>query len=306
MIGVRPLWLVIPAFNAAGTVARAVGGRVHLPGVGRVVVVDDGSTDGTAETARAAGADVIAQANAGPSAARNAALDAAAAAGADVLLLDADDELLPACVERLSAAMDRRPGARVAIAAFRRVLPGGREDDRLEPVWSVLERMGGSPSAALLPDCPLSASGLYLPHKTLESGARFDTSLRTHEDRDFVYRAARDGPLACTDAPAILKHEGHGQMTGDPGLAGVFLSDCLAFLERHREAIPPGNDSRLGAALRHYLKRYAKASLRLRRPIDRALWKRAVERLRSLNERPGWRTRRYQLLASAATVLRVF
>ena len=48
---------IIPAYNARETIAGVVGGVLrHL---GTVIVADDGSTDGTAEAARAAGADVI-------------------------------------------------------------------------------------------------------------------------------------------------------------------------------------------------------------------------------------------------------
>src|ERR1035441_10517699 len=47
---------VIPARNEAATVARAVHSLAaqHCPGVFHIVVVDDDSTDGTADTARAA------------------------------------------------------------------------------------------------------------------------------------------------------------------------------------------------------------------------------------------------------------
>ncbi len=48
---------VIPAFNEARSIATVVSGI--CPSVDRVIVVDDGSTDGTAERARAAGADVV-------------------------------------------------------------------------------------------------------------------------------------------------------------------------------------------------------------------------------------------------------
>ena len=48
---------VIPAFNEAGSIATVVEGVRDL--VSHVIVVDDGSTDGTAELARAAGAEVL-------------------------------------------------------------------------------------------------------------------------------------------------------------------------------------------------------------------------------------------------------
>jgi glycosyltransferase involved in cell wall biosynthesis len=48
---------LIPAFNEAATIAKVVAGV--SPHVAAVCVIDDGSTDGTAEAARRAGADVL-------------------------------------------------------------------------------------------------------------------------------------------------------------------------------------------------------------------------------------------------------
>jgi len=50
---------VVPCKDEADRIAATVAAVAALPQVGRVVVVDDGSTDGTAEAARAAGADVV-------------------------------------------------------------------------------------------------------------------------------------------------------------------------------------------------------------------------------------------------------
>ena len=50
---------VVPCKDEAERIAATVAAVAALPQVGRVVVVDDGSTDGTADEARAAGADVV-------------------------------------------------------------------------------------------------------------------------------------------------------------------------------------------------------------------------------------------------------
>jgi len=50
---------VIPAKDEADRIAATVAAVRGIPGVDLVVVVDDGSSDGTAEIARAAGADVV-------------------------------------------------------------------------------------------------------------------------------------------------------------------------------------------------------------------------------------------------------
>lgn len=87
---------VIPAYNAAASVARAIDSvlaQTRPPE--QIIVVDDGSADNTADMVRAYGEKVILirQENAGASAARNTAINAAK--GDWIAFLDADDEWLP-------------------------------------------------------------------------------------------------------------------------------------------------------------------------------------------------------------------
>ena len=51
--------VIIPAFEAAPTVPRTVAGVRSVLPAARVIVVDDGSSDGTARSAADAGADVF-------------------------------------------------------------------------------------------------------------------------------------------------------------------------------------------------------------------------------------------------------
>jgi len=98
--------VIIPAYQSVGTIGRAlesVAAQTVTPR--RVIVVDDGSGDGTAEAARAhngklGGSEliVIEQANKGAGAARNRAL--AEAETEYVAFLDADDEWLADKLER--------------------------------------------------------------------------------------------------------------------------------------------------------------------------------------------------------------
>ena len=71
------------------------------------IVVDDGSTDETAEVAAACGTRVIRQPNRGVGAARNTGLNVAG--GELVTFLDADDELLPDAIESGVAFLETRP-----------------------------------------------------------------------------------------------------------------------------------------------------------------------------------------------------
>lgn len=88
--------VVIPAYNSAATLARAIESvRAQSWPAHEIIVVDDGSLDATADVARQFGETVrlIQQPNSGVSVARNAG--AAAASGDWLAFLDADDWYAP-------------------------------------------------------------------------------------------------------------------------------------------------------------------------------------------------------------------
>ena len=93
--------ILIPAFNAERWIARTIESALAQTWPAKeIVVVDDGSADRTLAIARGfggRGVRVIAQANAGAAAARNAALRAAQ--GSYIQFLDADDLLHPHKIE---------------------------------------------------------------------------------------------------------------------------------------------------------------------------------------------------------------
>jgi glycosyltransferase involved in cell wall biosynthesis len=105
---VSEAFAVIPAKDAARTVGGVVAGlKRAVPGI-EVVVVDDGSTDGTAEAARAAGAAVVRHPrNRGKGAALQSGFDESLRRGASrVVTLDADGQHEPEAASRLLAALD--------------------------------------------------------------------------------------------------------------------------------------------------------------------------------------------------------
>lgn len=87
---------IVPAKDEAERIRRTVCAVAGLPEVGHVVVVDDGSSDRTAELARAAGADVVQHLrNRGKAAAMMTGADHTAGSvwsGAPLLFVDADLE----------------------------------------------------------------------------------------------------------------------------------------------------------------------------------------------------------------------
>jgi glycosyltransferase involved in cell wall biosynthesis len=124
---------VIPAYNEATRIATVV--DQARPYVESVVVVNDGSTDGTAAAAKAAGALVISHAeNCGAGAATMTGIDAARAMGADVLItLDADGQhdprdipalLKPVADNAADIVFANRFGQRNRIPFIRRLFNG--------------------------------------------------------------------------------------------------------------------------------------------------------------------------------------
>jgi polyisoprenyl-phosphate glycosyltransferase len=99
---------VIPAYNEAGRITRVLTTLAAAPSVGRILVIDDGSTDGTADAVRAHPAAasgrlrVVTQPNGGKGAAMRHGAEQAG--GADVLLFF-DADLLGLTVEHVESLL---------------------------------------------------------------------------------------------------------------------------------------------------------------------------------------------------------
>ncbi len=118
--------MVIPCLNEAATVGEVVrGARAWVP---RVIVVDDGSTDGTAAQALEAGATVCRRTcRGGKGAAIHEGIHAAGLAGYEwVLLMDGDGQHAPGDIPSLLTAAERTRADLVI---------GNRMDDAASIPW---------------------------------------------------------------------------------------------------------------------------------------------------------------------------
>jgi glycosyltransferase involved in cell wall biosynthesis len=181
--------VVIPAYNARRWLASAVDSVLTQTYQSvEIIVVDDGSTDGTAGFVASRYPDIVLlrQANRGLSAARNAGLDAAR--GDFVQFLDADDVLLPAKLEKQVALLQERTSLAGVYCDFQYLeSDGGRTasgfdevgDDRV--LRSLLRRNFIVAHAPLLRTAVVRA----------QNG--FDESLTACEDYDLWLRLAAAG-----------------------------------------------------------------------------------------------------------------
>jgi len=100
--------VIVPAYNAAVTLPACLAAIVAHPGESReIIVVNDGSTDGTARIAKEAGALVVEQQRQGPAAARNAG--ALLAKGDVLVFIDADVLVHPGAIDRMIEALEADP-----------------------------------------------------------------------------------------------------------------------------------------------------------------------------------------------------
>jgi len=136
----RKLIIQIPCFNEEGMLAETLAALPHsIPGVDVIetLIIDDGSTDGTADVARRAGATYLLRlpVHAGLARAFSLGLDAALKLGADVIVnTDADHQYPGADIPRLAAPLlaghvdmmigDRGPTASRHFGAVKRLLQG--------------------------------------------------------------------------------------------------------------------------------------------------------------------------------------
>ena len=205
--------VVIPCFNAKPYIAAAIRSAMvqDWPDL-EIVVVDDGSSDGSAELVQTTFPEVqlIRQANLGVAAARNKGI--AHAQGDWIAFLDADDIWLPGKLHAQWALIAVSPSARMAYTAWQvwtctdpSPAPGYLaqlvEQSRNAARWA---GPSGWVYAQLLLDCEVWTSTV-LAHKSIfaEVG-HFDPTLRIGEDYDLWLRASRVTPILRVPYPYAL------------------------------------------------------------------------------------------------------
>lgn len=188
--------VVIPTFNRAGIVGAAIDSVLSQSFAAyEVIVVDDGSSDGTGERLRAYEGRIrsIRRDNGGLSRARNTGIEAAT--GEWVAFLDDDDEYRPGKLAACAEFVERRPGIDVFASNTAIVSADGSSVDlfRMRGVadpgeMGVVER----PLPYVLASCFFAQS--IMVRRTALLAAGMFTPDRYYEDLDLASRLAVRGP----------------------------------------------------------------------------------------------------------------
>lgn len=205
MTGARDVTLVIPARNATRTIracldaVEAVRTRAGSR-LDRVILVDDGSTDGTAEAAREHGVEIVAGAGRGPAAARN--LGWRRATTPLVWFLDSDCVCEPEALERLLAHLDGSDRERVAGV-------GGTYS--IAPDATLLERLIHEEIVVRHARMPvetdfLATFDVLYRREVLERFGGFDERYITAEDAEFGFRLLDEGWRLRFERGSVVRH----------------------------------------------------------------------------------------------------
>jgi glycosyltransferase involved in cell wall biosynthesis len=196
--------VVVTNYNYARFLPEAVDSALAQEGgPPRVVVVDDGSTEPATEAVLAAlppAVEVVRQANVGLSAARNAGL--ARAATPFLIVLDADDRLLPGALATLKAPLLAEPaplGFSYGITRFFGDWDGILDMPPYDPFKLLYRHMIGSTA--------------LMRRELFEATGGFDPAIRGFEDWEFWLHALERGWIGRRVEVETFLYRRHGSTT---------------------------------------------------------------------------------------------
>lgn len=228
----RPVFvsIVLPTCNRADLVGRAIRSVLTQTVVDfEVLVVDDGSTDTTAQVIAAISDPRIRSlrldVNGGVSRARNTAITLAR--GQWIAFLDDDNEWAPNYLERQLALAASRPGADVVYCRARR-----RNDRTGQDIGLVPTVIRDGPAFRYLVNRWYPAmSSTMVRRERLSAVGGFDEQLRVAEDWDLWLRLGKQTNFAGTPEVLVVRHENEN-LTGQLSGKHEFYAGAIAIIER--------------------------------------------------------------------------
>ncbi|HHJ18554.1 MAG TPA: glycosyltransferase [Gammaproteobacteria bacterium] len=213
--------VIIPAYNAEAHLEQAVkSARAQSLTPEEIVVVNDGSSDRTAEIAEDLGVKVLSRSNAGVSAARNSGIGMTDCEW--IAFLDADDVWEPDKLERQFSAINAHPQAGLVTTDFCQFNDEGEivhasflsQDGRYASI--VKKKLGDKLSLIQESSQGFSNGGYFLVPSAVvvrralvRKAGLFDESLRYAEDLEFFLRVLKYTPILVVEEP-LVRYRVHG------------------------------------------------------------------------------------------------
>jgi glycosyltransferase involved in cell wall biosynthesis len=201
---------IIPTYNRKAFVLEAVGSILEQTyGDYELIVVDDGSGDGTGEALKQYGGQLryAYQDNQGVSVARNHGLELAE--GEFIAFLDSDDLWLPEKLGVQVAFMDEHPEAQICYTDEIWIRRGVRVNPRKKHA-----KYSGEIYPQCLSLCIISPSSALMRRGLFEQVGTFDPRFPVCEDYDLWLRVASRFPVFFIPRKLIVKRGGHtGQLS---------------------------------------------------------------------------------------------
>lgn len=199
------LSVIIPSYNRAHVLGRALDSVLSQlwDQSLEIIVVDDGSNDGTAELIAEHYPDIsyLYQSNAGVSSARNLGLERSK--GEWIALLDSDDAWLEEKLVRQFSLLEQS-GLQVCHTEEIWIRNGVRVNQMKKH-----QKAGGQIFNYCLPLCAMSPSSIVIHRDVFDRVGVFDPDLPACEDYDLWLRIASQLKVAYVKEPCITKYGGH-------------------------------------------------------------------------------------------------
>jgi glycosyltransferase involved in cell wall biosynthesis len=267
--------VIIPCFRAAATIGMAMRSVLDQSEADlELIIVDDGSPDGSIDIARALAGDdarvmLLRQRNAGVSAARNAGI--AAARGRYLAFLDADDRWAGDALACHAAAFAADEGLGVSFGVVRFFDPTMMHPGRVSSPRGALELVD-----ALGENLTCTASNIVVRRSTVDEVGGFDSTLGHAEDQEFIARILATTTWRVSGLPDELVH--YRTSVGGLSTDLVRMEDGWQAMLRTLRILAPARIDAATPRARALFQRYlARRALRTGQPgalghFGRALW----------------------------------
>lgn len=255
--------VIIPTYNRAGIIGETVENILQqtYPQI-EIIVVDDGSTDGTLARLHQYGSRirVVHQANVGPAAARNRGIDVGR--GEIIAFQDSDDLWDPSKIERQVRLLEKLgPGVPCCLCNMMLHFTDGRVTTsfRNAPISPVYEEgLWTNVAEVLTTRFVMFNQAVAIRRTVLERIGGFDIKLKYLEDYELPLRLALEGPWAFIRTPLAMWRQGSALSWSRKAFEeSVLTQECeVALRQRILQSLPEnGSNSQLQGLMKRQIRR---------------------------------------------------